>query len=166
MAVTYFDIQKLPAKVHSSLPQLAKHSFSLLPMAPFNYAASEILNKLYRTQINDGDLDFLRDKTILLTVKDINQSWAFTLASGKIRVFQNAVETNATISSNFDNFFQLFSQEADPDTLFFSREMSIGGDTELALEFKSFFENHPLIDDDAFSWGILQSYIKAIRSKP
>jgi predicted lipid carrier protein YhbT len=62
------------------------------------------------------------------------------------RPFPAAVESagpetpDLSFSANLSAFLQLLARQEDPDTLFFNRELSIVGDTELGLVIKNMLD--------------------------
>ena len=49
-------------------------------------------------------------------------------------------EPDITITATLSVFLRLLAREEDPDTLFFNRELSVEGDTELGLMVKNMLD--------------------------
>jgi predicted lipid carrier protein YhbT len=100
-----------------------------------------LFNQLFKQQLKDGDLDFLRDKWVRILVTDMEFSFDLSLAKltakPQITVAFNQRETNLVFSSHSDYLLLLALNKIDPDTLFFQRKLSMQGDTELGLYIKN-----------------------------
>lgn len=128
-----------PASV--SLGNLLFAPARLVPPPLQRFALGRILRLQLREPIAAGDLDCLRDRHLLIRVRDLNLGWRFTLVGEELRVEPAVGNADVTISGNAEDFVLLASRRVDPDTLFFQRRLAIEGDTELGLEIKNLLDS-------------------------
>jgi predicted lipid carrier protein YhbT len=76
-------------------------------------------------------------KKLRLRVTDAQWAFDFTWVNGRFVASQNAGEADLTISASAYDFMLLARRLEDPDTLFFSRRLSMEGETELGLLVKN-----------------------------
>ena len=89
----------------------------------------------------EDDLKRLEGKTFLLDVLDTGSCAAFTYRNELFRPLYTPVATpDLAFRANLSAFLQLAARQEDPDSLFFSRELSIEGDTELGLIVKNMLD--------------------------
>jgi O2-independent ubiquinone biosynthesis accessory factor UbiT len=120
-----------------ALNRLSKHTPKLL-LKP---VLQRFLNQLFKQQIKEGDLDFLKDKWVRILVTDMQ--FSFDLSIGKHREKVQLMidfkkrQPNLVFSAHSDYLLLLALNKIDPDTLFFQRKLGIQGDTELGLYIKN-----------------------------
>lgn len=100
-----------------------------------------ILQFFLQQAINDGDLDYLSDKVVQIHIHDIAHNITLTLKNNTIKMIGTQQKPDTKISGNLRSFIQLATRKQDPDTLFFQRELSIEGDTELGLTIKNIIDS-------------------------
>jgi len=86
----------------------------------------------------------LEGRTFSLTVDDMGLEVRFHCRGGKFRAgpFHGA-ESDLTLHANALSYLRLIGGDADTDTLFFQRRLSIRGDTALGLEVKYWLDAAP-----------------------
>jgi predicted lipid carrier protein YhbT len=90
------------------------------------------------------------DKQFRVRVLDTGGEASFTYRNGAFRpLFTPDREPDLAFAANLSAFLQLLARQEDPDTLFFTRELEITGDTELGLLVKNML--------DAVEWPRLPS---------
>jgi predicted lipid carrier protein YhbT len=72
-------------------------------------------------------------KTIRIRTTDAELRFDFVLARDGFAVASGSSTPEVTISASAPDLLRLALHEADPDTLFFSRRLTMEGDTELGL---------------------------------
>ena len=102
----------------------------------------KLLNEVLREPLEDGDLDCLEGNWLQVEVKDIGCSWYFTMQQSKLMMQPQAPLLNqdsrlSMISGSSVDLLRMLGRQQDPDTLFFQRRLSLGGDTELGLEIRN-----------------------------
>lgn len=100
-----------------------------------------ILQFFLQEAINDDDLNCLLDKIVRIHIKDISHNITLTLKNNTIEIIDNQQKPDTKISGNLRSFIQLATRRQDPDTLFFQRELSIEGNTELGLTIKNIIDS-------------------------
>lgn len=89
----------------------------------------------------EGDLAALDNKLFRVRVHDTGGEASFTYRGGLFRpVFRPQREPDLAFAANLSAYLQLLARQEDPDTLFFSRELEITGDTELGLIVKNMLD--------------------------
>jgi O2-independent ubiquinone biosynthesis accessory factor UbiT len=76
-------------------------------------------------------------KKLRLRVTDAQWAFDFEWRKDRFSATQNTGEADLTISASAYDFVLLARRMEDPDTLFFSRRLSMEGDTELGLLVKN-----------------------------
>jgi predicted lipid carrier protein YhbT len=140
MNIPKFRLPGLVARIGGHLPQWP-HSLTLI--AGLNAAAKMKLLPL-------DSLALLEGRTFLVEVLDTGGQANFTYRNGLFRPLFSAPQTpDLSFRANLSAFMQMIARQEDPDTLFFNRELSIEGDTELGLVVKNML--------DAVEWPKLPS---------
>jgi len=86
----------------------------------------------------------LNGHTFSLTVEDIGLEVRFRCANGRFVPGPfNGAATDLTLRAKVADYLRLISGDADTDTLFFQRRLSISGDTALGLEVKYWLDAAP-----------------------
>lgn len=113
-----------------------------LPQWPHAVALASCLNALVKMKlIPDDSLDLLEGRSFLVDVLDGGGRACFTFRGGLFRPLFTLPEVpDLAFRANLSAFLQLLARQEDPDTLFFNRELSIEGDTELGLVVKNMLD--------------------------
>ena len=126
-----FKLPALVARIGVHLPQWP-HAMTLT--AGLNAAAKMKLLPL-------DSLALLEGRSFLVEVLDTGGQAYFTYRDGLFRPLFSAPQTpDLSFRANLSSFMQLLARQEDPDTLFFNRELSIEGDTELGLIVKNMLD--------------------------
>ena len=133
------------ANIHHHLvvngPKALALPSSLLPFPVQKKLLSELLAKVFCEAIEDGDLDFLQDKWLKVSITDLKLTWYLSFAEEKLIIAERCEKEDVTFSGSANEFILIAGRKEDPDTLFFQRRLSIQGDTELGLEIKNLLDN-------------------------
>lgn len=133
-----FALPAFVARVGSRLPQWP-HSFSLV-------CSLNIARKLGVMPVDT--LAEIDGRTFRVSVLDTGGVADFTVQNGVFKPLLKPVDTpDLHFSANLSAFLQMLSRQEDPDTLFFNRQLTIEGDTELGLIVKNML--------DAIDWSVL-----------
>lgn len=124
------------------LPAIVARIGAHLPQWPHALALVSGLNAAARLQLLPEDsLAAMEGKTFLVAVNDTGGQALFSYARGWFRpVFSLAGEPDLSFRADLAAYLQLVSRQEDPDTLFFNRQLSIEGDTELGLVVKNMLD--------------------------
>lgn len=125
-----------------SLPAFVATVGNKLPQWPHALALTAGLNAVVKMKLLAEDsLNLLEGRTFLIDVLDTGGRAAFTFRNGLFRPLFSTPETpDLAFRANLSAFLQLAARQEDPDTLFFNRELSIEGDTELGLIVKNMLD--------------------------
>jgi len=118
-------------------PQLV-NAVARLPAAPPSLAFSLAANRLLWPALKTLDWRPLAGRRYAIRVKDLGLSLRFTVTARGFAPDSGAPEL--TISATARDFLLLLGRREDPDTLFFSRRLVSGGDTELGLTVKNLLD--------------------------
>ena len=139
ITIPRFTLPAFIARVGARLPQWP-HSVSLV-------CGLNVAKQL--GVLPEETLAELEGRTFRVTVLDTGGVADFTVQGGAFKpVFRASGAPDLHFSANLSAFLQLLSRQEDPDTLFFKRELSIEGDTELGLIVKNML--------DAIDWSALR----------
>lgn len=128
-----------------ALPAQFSRIGAFLPQWPHAVALVGALNLAVKCGLlPQDDLAALEGRSFLIHVRDTGAQAEFTYRDGYFRPClvrrQDAAPADLTFSANLCAFLQLLTRQEDPDTLFFKRELSITGDTELGLLVKNMLD--------------------------
>lgn len=124
------------------LPALVAAVGTRLPQWPHALALVAGLNAAARLKLMPEDsLAAFEGRSFLIEVLDGGSRAAFTYRDGLFRpLFAPLKSPDLALRANLSAFLQLMARQEDPDTLFFNRELSIEGDTELGLVVKNMLD--------------------------
>ncbi len=123
------------------LPPLLTLPLGLVPPRLNSALLAQILNRVFKPELAEGELDFLDDRVMLIRVDDARLSYRLTLRNGRLETAQPGTAADLTIEGNVYEFLLLATRREDPDTLFFNRRLRLGGDTELGLYAKNLLDS-------------------------
>lgn len=129
-----------------TLPRLLTLPFGIVPPRLNSAVLAQILNRAFRPELADGELDFLEGRVMLIHVEDARLSYRLTLRQGRLEAAGKGYTSDVSISGNAFEFLLLATRREDPDTLFFNRRLRLGGDTELGLYAKNLLDSLELED--------------------
>ncbi len=112
----------------------------LVPDRVHSMAIATIINQLCRGQSIFARLGELENRLIWLTISDTNTYLRFKIKHGQFKYHPSATKPDVHIKASHHNFIKLLKQQEDPDTLFFSREICIEGNTEDCLQLKNLID--------------------------
>ncbi|MDA7745968.1 SCP2 sterol-binding domain-containing protein [Psychromonas sp.] len=127
--------------VVTNAPKVLAFPSKLLPFFIQQKCLSEMLSRVFKEAIEDGDLAFLQDKWLKVSITDLDLVWFLTFENEAIVIKENAAVTDVSFSAEVNELILVAGRKEDPDTLFFQRRLSIEGDTELGLEVKNLLDN-------------------------
>ena len=124
------------------LPAFVSAVGNKLPQWPHALVLVTGLNTALKMKLLPQDsLDLLEGRSFLVDVLDTGGRAAFTFRNGLFRpLFALSTSPDLAFRANLSAFLQLAARQEDPDTLFFNRELSIEGDTELGLIVKNMLD--------------------------
>lgn len=108
-----------------------------LPAYPGSVMLVTALNLGLAGQLQGDVRQMLLGKKLRIHVRDARLTFDFTWNGESFSACGPGAQPDLTISAGSYDFFQLAQRQQDPDTLFFSRRLSMEGDTELGLVVKN-----------------------------
>ncbi len=123
------------------LPSLLALPLGLIPPRLNSAVLAKVLNRVFKPELADGELDFLDHKVMRISVEDARLSYRLTLRQGRLEAARPGLQDDLSIEGNTFEFLLLATRREDPDTLFFNRRLRLGGDTELGLYAKNLLDS-------------------------
>ncbi|MDN3698965.1 MULTISPECIES: ubiquinone anaerobic biosynthesis accessory factor UbiT [Vibrio] len=134
-------INKIRTQLVQNAASILRSPVHLLPQTVQKKALLEGLKTVFHEALEDGDFEFLEDKWLKVSIKDMNLSWHISYQDEKLVVSETSEQEDVSFSGNLNDLILIVGRKEDPDTLFFQRRLSIEGDTELGLEVKNLMDS-------------------------
>ncbi len=122
------------------LPSIFAFPMNFVPTMLNSNLLVTILNKLLIDSLQEGELDFLRKKILLIKIQDAGLEFRLTMVGDRLIACNNR-SPDITIEGRLYDFLLLTTRREDPDTLFFNRRLRLTGSTELGLYLKNFLDS-------------------------
>lgn len=135
------------------VPQPVGALLSGLPAYPGSRLLVSALNLGLARQLPADVRQFLLNKKLRIHVRDARLTFDFAWTGERFAACPKQQATDLTLSASAHDFLRLAQRQEDPDTLFFSRRMSIEGDTELGLVVKNALDALELPVLDLQQWA-------------
>jgi predicted lipid carrier protein YhbT len=119
------------------LPQPVGKLLSLLPAYPGSLLFAAGLNLALNERLPADVKQTLAGKKLRIQVTDAHVSFDFQWINGGFSACRSSLAPDLSIGASAHDFLLLAQRQEDPDTLFFSRRLSMEGDTELGLLVKN-----------------------------
>jgi predicted lipid carrier protein YhbT len=120
-----------------ALPRPLGALLARLPAYPGSVLLSTALDLGLADQLPEDVRQYLLNKKLRIHVRDARLTFDFSWTGERFSACPGGGQADLTISANAYDFLQLAQRREDPDTLFFSRRLSMEGDTELGLVVKN-----------------------------
>lgn len=127
-------------KTHPVFPAPLSLPLRILPEFVHSKVLVTALNKIFSEDLQEGELDFLQDKVIQITIDDAGIEYRITLKEEKIVSADKHQTADLLLKGTVYDYLLLASRQEDTDTMFFSRRLHMQGDTELGLYVKNFLD--------------------------
>jgi len=121
-------------------PRLLSVPLAIIPSRVHGAAVVTVLNRILASALRDGELDFLRGRTVRIHVRDMQLVFCITLQGRALAASQVTDVVDLSITGTLHAFLLLAARREDTDTLFFQRRLRMEGDTELGLEVRNFLD--------------------------
>ena len=135
------------------LPRPVGALLSSLPAYPGSLLLVSGLNLVLAKQLADDVRQLLLNKKLRIHVRDARLTFDFAWTGQRFAACPKQQAADLTLSASAHDFLRLAQRQEDPDTLFFSRRLSIEGDTELGLVVKNALDalELPVLDLQQFA---------------
>jgi len=143
-------LKKAKQKLVENSASLLSVAHRIMPTKAENYFVLHQVKRLSQPFMDEGEIDFLKDKIAEVEIRDLSAKWYFTKIGQQLVMMDKAEslsispKPDVVFSASVDALILMASQKIDPDTLFFNRKLKITGDTELGLEIKNLFDQFDL----------------------
>ena len=135
-----FQIPRRP-----TLPALFALPLRLIPGPVHSITLTTALNVLFAEGIREGEFEFLRDRVLVIEVRDAEMKYRIRFAGPAGFVPGTIAQApDLTIAGTIYDFLALATRREDSDTLFFNRRVVMEGDTALGLELKNWLDGMDL----------------------
>jgi predicted lipid carrier protein YhbT len=121
---------------------------SHLPAYPGSLIFATGLNLMLAPHLPADTLRMLQGKALRIKPRDAGVAFDFMWSGTSFKATAPSEQPDLTIAASLHDFYLLIQRKEDPDTLFFSRRLSMEGDTELGLLVKNTLDS---MDLSAFS---------------
>lgn len=129
MNTTAPSLHPVPPPVGALLSRLPGYPGSVMLVTALNIGLAD--------QLPTDVRQLLTNKRLRIHVRDARLTFDFTWSGDGFAARSPGGEADLTIGASAYDFLQLAQRREDPDTLFFSRRLSMEGDTELGLVVKN-----------------------------
>jgi O2-independent ubiquinone biosynthesis accessory factor UbiT len=119
------------------VPQRIGSLLARLPAYPGSVLLSTALNVGLAHQLLPDVRQLLLHKKLRIHVRDARLTFDFSWTGQRFTALRGGQDADLVFSANGQDFLRLAQRQEDPDTLFFSRRLSMEGDTELGLVVKN-----------------------------
>ncbi|MDR2364889.1 MAG: SCP2 sterol-binding domain-containing protein [Zoogloeaceae bacterium] len=136
-------LSSLPGIPEFHLPGIVRQVSRRLPQWPHALSLCLALNGAVRLRILPEDTLLLcADRTFRVLVEDGGAEALFTCRDGHFQPIWRKTDAppDVTFRGELHAYLRLLTRQDDPDTLFFKRQLSIEGDTELGLSIKNLLD--------------------------
>ncbi|MDR3159380.1 MAG: SCP2 sterol-binding domain-containing protein [Zoogloeaceae bacterium] len=157
-------ISSLPNIPEFRLPEIVRRVNQRLPQWPHALSLCLALNTALRLKILPEDALLLcAERSFRVVVEDGGTEALFACRAGRFcPIWRKDVDmpVDVTFRGELHAYLRLLTRQDDPDTLFFKRQLSIEGDTELGLAIKNLL--------DAIDWPppLLARLLNHLRPAP
>lgn len=124
----------------------------IMPSFIHDKALVTVLNRIFYSDINEGELDFFQNRIIHISIEDTGITYRFTLHENKLIPVSNNQSPDLLLKGTMYSYLLLASRREDTDTLFFNRRILMQGDTELGLCVKNFLDGLDMDSHKIFSY--------------
>ncbi len=136
-----FDIKRVNSKLVAALPTMLSRLTRYAPKAVQAGVLQLALNRFFHTELSTGELSFLHDKSVVVSVADIALEFGISLNGKQLEVQLQPAQQDLLLKAELADFTAMISNQVDPDTLFFRRRLQMLGDTELGLYCKNLLDS-------------------------
>ncbi|MCS4309220.1 putative lipid carrier protein YhbT [Rheinheimera pacifica] len=136
-----FDIKRVNSKLVAVLPTMLRRLTRCAPRAAQVGVLQLALNRFFYTELRTGELSFLQDKSVVVSVADIALEFGISLNGRQLQVQLHPPQQDLLLKAELADFIAMITNQVDPDTLFFRRRLQMLGDTELGLYCKNLLDS-------------------------
>ena len=117
------------------------HFLRFVPDRLHTHLISRLGGHLMQGQAITSRLDFMEGKRLQLTITDTKNCWKFVICNHRlVDDTKSNTPADVHIQGDLKTFLLLATRNEDPDSLFFSRHLSLEGNTEDGLYIKNLID--------------------------
>lgn len=132
----------LPTIPDFALPAFLGQVGRRLPQWPHGLGLCMALNGALALRLFPEDaLETLAGRIFEVQVEDTGAVARFTFRNGYFQPLWRAVPADLIFTGHLAAYLKLMARQEDPDTLFFNRQLTVEGDTELGLFVKNMLDS-------------------------
>lgn len=117
-----------------------KRLLATMPAGVHSRALATLFNHALRGQEVTGRFEEIEGKSVQLCITDIPCNLHFRFQRGRLRACGEG-SGDVIIAGELAAFLRLAARDEDPDTLFFTRQLTIEGETETGLHIKNLLDS-------------------------
>lgn len=117
-----------------------KRYLSVVPDEVHSTVLAAVFNHALRGQEVIARFDEVEGKSLRLRIDDVPCALDFRFERGRLRAARRA-RPDVTIAGDLSALLKLAARTQDPDTLFFTRQLTIEGETETGLHIKNLLDS-------------------------
>jgi O2-independent ubiquinone biosynthesis accessory factor UbiT len=118
-------------------PPVLASLLSRLPAFPGSLLLATALNAALAPHLPADVSALMTRRKFRIHVRDARMVFDFTWTGTRFAALPRQAQSDLTITATGPDFLRIARREEDPDTLFFSRRLTMEGDTELGLVVKN-----------------------------
>jgi predicted lipid carrier protein YhbT len=122
------------------LPAPLALPLKIIPDSVHSGALAATLNRVFKSELEAGDMDFLLGRSVSISIHDAAVSYRLTLSGKRLKAYGGRHKCDLSIQAALYDYMSLVSRQEDPDTLVFQRRLVMEGDTELGLSLKNYLD--------------------------
>lgn len=126
--------------LHPRFPAPLSLPLRVIPSSIHNRALVATLNRIFHNELLNGELDFLQDRLVHISIEDAGLEYRFTLDADRLIPGNSSSAPDLELKGTVYDYLLLASRNEDADALFFNRRLHMQGDTELGLYVKNFLD--------------------------
>lgn len=125
----------LADNVLQTAPSIAAKPLNLVPFFLKQQVLQRVTSVMLKEALEQHCLDFLTDRWVAISITDLELQFEIGYQQGLL--VRPVTAPDVTFCAKSDDLLLIAAGVEDPDSLFFRRELSIEGDTELGLQVKN-----------------------------
>lgn len=123
-----------------SLPNLARLGQQWVPDVLQVKLLQTAFNQLFAIELANDELSFMGQKWLDVEINDLGLRFWLQVRHRRFVIQRQPQVAALSLKTHWQALCLLLNGRMDPDTLFFNRQLSLSGDTELGLYLKNFLD--------------------------
>ena len=141
-------------------PAVLSAPLRLMPASMHSRLLVKTLNRVFAEELRQGELDFLQDRVLYISISDVGIRYTFTLKQDRLQAVTGNASPDVQLEGTLYDYMLLAGRREDTDALFFNRRLHMQGDTELGLFVKNFLDGMDMESKKLPAY--LESFVKKV----